>query len=53
MIIGKGGKMLKKIGQEARVDAEELLQNKVFLTLFVKVVEDWRNKPNKFSTLGY
>lgn len=53
MIIGKGGQMLKKIGQEARVDAEELLQSKVFLSLFVKVVEDWRNKPNKFSTLGY
>ena len=53
MIIGKGGQKLKKIGQEARIDAEELLQTKVYLSLFVKVIEDWRNKPNKFSTLGY
>lgn len=53
MIIGKGGAKLKKIGEEARKDAERLLQKKVFLKLFVKVEEDWRNKPNKFSSLGY
>ncbi len=53
MVIGKGGAMLKKIGKQAREDAENLLQKKVFLELFVKVEEDWRNKPNKFSGLGY
>ena len=53
MIIGKGGAKLKKIGAEARQDAEKLLDKKVFLELFVKVEEDWRNKPNKFSGFGY
>ena len=53
MIIGKGGVMLKKIGEQARGDAEHLLQKKVFLKLFVKVEEGWRNKPNKFSGFGY
>ncbi len=53
MIIGKGGTMLKKIGEHARQDAENLLQTKVFLKLFVKVEADWRNKPNKFSSFGY
>ena len=53
MIIGKGGAKLKKIGAQARLDAEKLLDKKVFLELFVKVVEDWRNKPNKFSGFGY
>ncbi len=53
MIIGKGGAKLKKIGAQARQDAEKLLDKKVFLELFVKVEEDWRNKPNKFSGFGY
>ena len=53
MIIGKRGMMLKKIGEEARKDAEELMQTKVYLKLFVKVESDWRNKPNKFSSFGY
>ncbi len=53
MIIGKRGLMLKRIGEEARKDAEELMQKKVFLKLFVKVESDWRNKPNKFSNFGY
>jgi len=53
MIIGKRGLMLKKIGEQARKDAEELMQTKVFLKLFVKVENDWRNKPNKFSSFGY
>jgi len=53
MIIGKGGAKLKKIGAQARQDAEKLLDKKVFLELFVKVEEDWRNKPNEFSGFGY
>lgn len=53
MIIGKGGKMLKEIGKQARLDSENLLQKKVYLKLFVKVEEDWRNKPNKLTGLGY
>lgn len=53
MIIGKAGAKLKTIGRQAREDAERLLQTKVFLKLYVKVEEDWRNKPNKFSSFGY
>lgn len=52
IIIGKGGIKLKKIGTEARVDIEHLLGKKVFLQLFVKVVEDWRNRPQDLDELG-
>ena len=52
IIIGKGGIKLKKIGTEARVDIENLLNKKVFLQLFVKVVEDWRNRPQDLDDLG-
>ena len=53
IIIGKGGETLRKIGKQAREEAERLLQTKVFLKLFVKVEKDWRNRPDKFSSLGY
>lgn len=53
MIIGKGGSMLKQIGMQARQNAEQLLGCKVVLKLFVKVEEDWRNKPQKIKNLGY
>ena len=52
IIIGKGGIKLKKIGTEARVDIEHLLGKKVFLKLFVKVVEDWRNRPQDLDEIG-
>lgn len=52
IIIGKGGIKLKKIGTEARVDIENLLNKKVFLQLFVKVVEDWRNREQKLDEIG-
>ncbi len=52
IIIGKGGIKLKKIGTEARVDIENLLGEKVFLQLFVKVVEDWRNRPQDLDEIG-
>jgi GTP-binding protein Era len=41
IVIGKGGSMLKKIGTEARVDLEALLERKVMLKLFVRVDEEW------------
>ena len=44
IVIGKQGKMLKEIGQRARVDIENLLGSKVFLEFWVKVQKDWRNK---------
>lgn len=53
IIIGKHAAMLKKIGSEARVDIERLLGTKVMLQLWVKVREDWRNKPGDLKTLGY
>lgn len=53
IIIGKHAAMLKKIGTEARADIERLLDTKVMLQLWVKVREDWRNKPGDLKTLGY
>lgn len=44
ILIGKKGAMLKKIGTEARIELEELVQKKVFLSLQVKVEKDWRKK---------
>ncbi len=52
IIIGKGGIKLKTIGTEARYDIEKLLGKKVFLQLFVKVVEDWRNREQNLDELG-
>lgn len=53
MVIGKGGKMLKKIGQEAREDIEKLLGSKVYLQLWVKVEKNWREKEGKVKYFGY
>ena len=53
IIIGKGGKMLKKIGTMARQDIEKLLGDKVFLQLWVKVVPDWRDKSAMLKDYGY
>ncbi|MFC7372540.1 GTPase Era [Fictibacillus iocasae] len=53
IVIGKGGKMLKEIGQRARKDIETLLGTKVFLELFVKVQSDWRNKQKQLKELGF
>lgn len=52
IIIGKNGQMLKKIGSLARQEIEVLLDKKVYLELFVKVIENWRQKPNLFEELG-
>lgn len=53
IIIGKGGKSLKKVGSEARYDLEAFFGKKIFLELFVKVEKDWRNKENKLRYFGY
>ena len=52
IIIGKGGAKLKQIGSEARQDIEKLLGRHVHLQLFVKVVEDWRNKERELDEMG-
>ncbi|MCS6919615.1 MAG: GTPase Era [Fimbriimonadales bacterium] len=51
IVIGEGGKMLKKIGQRAREELELWLGRKIFLELWVKVREDWRNNPSFFQQL--
>ena len=53
IIIGKQGAMLRRIGQEARQDIEGLLGTRVNLQLWVKVRQDWRNRPEDLRTLGY
>lgn len=53
IIIGKDGKMLKMIGKSAREEMEILLNKKVYLELWVKVIEDWRNKSDVFRKFGY
>ena len=53
IIIGKKGAMLKKVGAEARPEIEELLGCKVFLQLWVKIKEDWRNHPAQIRNFGY
>lgn len=52
IIIGKNGKTLKEIGTQARIDCERMLDAKVFLELWVKVKEDWRNSNNLMKELG-
>ena len=53
IIIGKNGAMLKKIGSYAREDAEKIFGVKVFLDLWVKVKENWRDRPSLVAEYGY
>lgn len=53
IIIGKGGKTLKRIGEWARSDMEDYLGGEVNLRTFVKVKKDWRDNPNILKELGY
>ena len=53
IIIGAGGRMLKKIASAAREDMQMLFGGKVFLQVWVKVKPDWRNKAGVLRTLGY
>lgn len=53
ILIGKEGKMLKKIGMLSRQEIENLLGSRVNLQLWVKVKPDWRNSDNMLKTLGY
>jgi GTP-binding protein Era len=53
IVIGQGGKMLKKVGIESRLDLEKFLDKKVFLELFVKVDPDWRDNASKLKRFGY
>jgi GTP-binding protein Era len=52
-VIGKGGKMLKTISQQARVELETFVGTKVYLELWVKVLKNWRKDDNLLRRLGY
>jgi GTP-binding protein Era len=53
IIVGKGGQMIKTVGQEARKDIERLLGTRVFLELFVRVDKDWTQSERMLKELGY
>lgn len=53
IVIGAGGKRIKSIGSQARRDIEELLSKHVFLELFVRVQEGWRDNEKSLETYGY
>ena len=53
IVIGKNGRMLKRIGQEARKDIEKLLGSQVNLQLWVKVEKNWREKERQIKRFGY
>jgi GTPase len=53
IVIGKGGRMLKSIGKEARGEIERLLEMRVYLELYVKVRNNWRKREDDIQRLGY
>ena len=53
ILIGKNGAMLKKIGTYSREDAEEIFGSKIFLDLWVKVKENWRDRQSLVNNFGY
>ena len=53
IVLGQRGAMIKKIGQSARPEIEELVGTRVYLELWVKVYEKWRRKENLLRRLGY
>lgn len=53
ILIGKGGSMLKRIGQMSRLELETLFGSKFFLELWVKVKEDWRSKESQIKNFGF
>ena len=53
MVIGKGGAMIKKISTQSRQDIEDMVGGKVFLNLYVRVKEDWRESDFLLNQLGY
>lgn len=53
IIIGKGGSMIKKIGTLARKDLEEILGTKVYLKLYVKTIEKWRDREKYLTEFNF
>ena len=52
IVIGKDGSLIKEVGIESRKDIEELLGKKVYLELYVKTIENWRDKGSTLKDLG-
>ena len=53
IVIGKGGKVLKQVGTHARHALQELLDEKIFLQLFVKVSKDWSDNEKALKQFGF
>lgn len=53
ILIGKGGSSLKRVGTQARIEMEDFYQKKVFLSMFVKVDENWRESKRELKKFGY
>jgi len=53
IIIGHKGQAIKQVGTEARKDAEEFFDKKIFMELYVKVAKDWREKDKQLKNFGY
>lgn len=53
ILIGKGGTALKKVGTQARQEAEEFFGKKIFLEIYVKVAREWRDKDSSLRRFGY
>ena len=53
VILGKSGRMLKRIGSNVRKKLEDLYEAKVYLELFVRVQKNWKNADNVLRDLGY
>ena len=53
IIIGRRGEALKKVGTQARIEMEDFFQKKVFLHLFVKVDDGWRESKRELKRFGY
>lgn len=52
IVLGKGGARIKQIGQSARVELEEMMEQRVHLRLFVKVRDDWEEDPDRYEPWG-
>jgi GTPase len=53
ILIGHKGESLKRVGTQARKELEVFFEKKVFLEMFVKVAQDWRNRPDSLKSFGY
>lgn len=53
IVVGKGGQVLKRVGEEARHDLEKMLERKVFINLWVKVKDGWSDNERTLQGLGY